>query len=60
MVVKVSLLSYEAPFVVSNDEDLDHQLAHTHLQFSILIGNVRVNQQAVDYLVKDYLSVDEF
>ena len=48
-----------ATLVVGYNKALYKQLTERHLQFRFLVGNLLVDQHAIDKLVDDLLSVDE-
>ena len=49
-----------ATLVVGYNKALYKQLTERHLQFRFLVGNLLVDQHAIDKLVDNFLSVDEF
>ena len=49
-----------AALIIGYYEALYKQLTKRHLQFRFLVGNLLVNQHAIDELIDYLLSVDEF
>lgn len=60
MCAQVVLLRNLPPFIIRDYQDLNDKRADVHLQTGLLLGDLLVNEDTVDQLVKDVLAVNEF